>query len=124
MRREGKSLGLQEKPLQILLALLENPGVLVSREELRHRLWPNDAFLGFDEGLNTAVRKLRQVLVDSADAPRYIETIPKRGYRFIATVDFAPEGELDGLTFEDTVVVAVVSSLRSPVRRRFWSRLS
>jgi len=92
LRREGKPLGLQEKPLQILLALLENPGVLVSREELRHRLWPNDTFLGFDEGLNTAVRKLRQALDDSADAPRYIETIPKRGYRFIATVDFTPEG--------------------------------
>ena len=90
LRREGKPLGLQEKPLQILLALLENPGVLVSREELQHRLWPNDTFLGFDEGLNTAVRKLRQALNDSADAPRYIETIPKRGYRFIATVDFTP----------------------------------
>jgi hypothetical protein len=67
--------------------------VLVSREELHHRLWPSDTFLGFDEGLNTAVRKLRHVLDDSADAPRYIETIPKRGYRFIATVDFAPEGD-------------------------------
>lgn len=92
LRRDGKPLGLQEKPLQILLALLENPGVLVSREELHHRLWPDDTFLGFDEGLNTAIRKLRQVLNDSADAPRYIETIPKRGYRFIATVDFVPEG--------------------------------
>ena len=92
LRREGKPIGLQEKPLQILLALLENPGVLVTREELRRRLWPTDTFLGFDEGLNTAVRKLRQVLNDSADAPRYIETIPKRGYRFIATVDLAPEG--------------------------------
>ena len=91
VRQDGKPISLQEKPLQVLLALLENPGVLVSREELHGRLWPTDTFVGFDEGLNTAVRKLRHGLNDSVDTPQYIETVPKRGYRFIAPVEFAPE---------------------------------
>jgi TolB-like protein/DNA-binding winged helix-turn-helix (wHTH) protein len=87
LRRDGKPLALQEKPLQLLLALVENSGVIVTREELRNRLWPTDTYGSFDDGLNTAIRKLRQALNDSAEAPRFIETIPKRGYRFVAAVE-------------------------------------
>jgi DNA-binding winged helix-turn-helix (wHTH) protein len=86
LRRKGNRLKLQLQPFQVLVALLERPGEVVTREELRQRLWPEDTFVDFDHGLNTAVAKLRDVLGDSASAPRYIETISKRGYRFLAEV--------------------------------------
>jgi cholera toxin transcriptional activator len=86
LRRKGNRLKLQLQPFQVLVALLERPKEVVTREELRQRLWPEDTFVDFDHGLNTAVAKLREVLGDSASAPRYIETIAKRGYRFLAEV--------------------------------------
>lgn len=86
LRRRGNRLKLQLQPFQVLVALLERPQDVVTREELRQRLWPEDTFVDFDHGLNTAVAKLRDVLGDSASAPRYIETIAKRGYRFLAEV--------------------------------------
>jgi cholera toxin transcriptional activator len=76
------------QPLELLLHLLERPGELVSREELRRRLWPADTFVDYDHSLNAAVNKLREALNDSADNPRFIQTVPRRGYRFIAPVDF------------------------------------
>ena len=84
LRKHGVRLKLQDQPFQLLALLLEHPGDVVTREELRQRLWPADTFVDFDTGLNSAVKKLRDVLADSADEPRYIETIPRRGYRFIA----------------------------------------
>jgi TolB-like protein/DNA-binding winged helix-turn-helix (wHTH) protein/Tfp pilus assembly protein PilF len=84
LRKHGVRLKLQDQPFQLLALLLEHPGEVVTREELRQRLWPADTFVDFDTGLNSAVKKLRDVLADSADEPRYIETIPRRGYRFIA----------------------------------------
>jgi TolB-like protein/DNA-binding winged helix-turn-helix (wHTH) protein/Tfp pilus assembly protein PilF len=78
---------LQEQPFQILVMLLENPGEVVTRDELRNKLWTSDTFVDFDVGLNNAVLRLRNVLGDSADSPRFIETLPRRGYRFIAQVD-------------------------------------
>ena len=81
---------LQIQPLQILLALLENPGNLVSREQLIARLWPK-GIVEFDTSLNTAVRKLRIALGDDSEHPRFIDTIPRRGYRFIAKIETAPE---------------------------------
>jgi DNA-binding winged helix-turn-helix (wHTH) protein len=86
LRKGGLRLKVQEKPFQVLTQLLEARGALVTREELRERLWPSDTFVDFDHGLNTAVNKLRDVLNDSAASPRYIETLPKRGYRFLAEV--------------------------------------
>lgn len=86
LSRKGTRLKLQLQPFQVLVALLERPRDVVTREELRQRLWPEDTFVDFDHGLNTAVAKLRDVLGDSASAPRYIETIAKRGYRFLAEV--------------------------------------
>jgi TolB-like protein/DNA-binding winged helix-turn-helix (wHTH) protein/Tfp pilus assembly protein PilF len=87
LRKAGIRLGLQEQPLQVLTILLEQAGDLVTREELRQRLWPGDTFVDFEQGLNAAVKRLRQVLGDSAETPRFIETLPRRGYRFIGGVE-------------------------------------
>ncbi len=79
----GQKLKLQGQPIQILSILLEKPGALVTREELRQRLWPAETFVDFDHGLNTSIRKLRAALGDEAETPQYIETLPRRGYRFV-----------------------------------------
>jgi Tol biopolymer transport system component/DNA-binding winged helix-turn-helix (wHTH) protein len=92
LRRDSVGLKLQGQPVQILEILLERPGQLVTREELRERLWNSDTFVDFDHSLNTAIKKLRQALGDEADTPRYIETLPRRGYRFVGEV--IAEGEL------------------------------
>ncbi len=84
MHKHGIRLKLQDQPFQVLALLLEHAGDVVTREELRQKLWPGDTFVDFDTGLNSAVKKLRDVLGDSAEEPRYIETLPRRGYRFIA----------------------------------------
>jgi Tol biopolymer transport system component/DNA-binding winged helix-turn-helix (wHTH) protein len=84
LRKHGLRIKLQDQPFQILVLLLEKPGEIVTREELRDRLWPSDTFVDFDHSLNTAVKKLRQALNDDPDVPRFIETLPRRGYRFIA----------------------------------------
>ncbi len=87
LRRAGVRVGLQEQPLQVLTLLLARPGQLVTREELRQRLWPVDTFVDFDHGVNAVIKRLRDTLGDSADTPRFIETLPRRGYRFIAPVN-------------------------------------
>jgi DNA-binding winged helix-turn-helix (wHTH) protein/tetratricopeptide (TPR) repeat protein len=87
LRKNGRKLKVQEQPFQILVALLQQPGELVTREDLRARLWPGDTFVDFDNGLNIAIRKLRQALGDDAEKPRYVETLPRRGYRFIGPVE-------------------------------------
>jgi len=83
---------LQDQPRRILRSLLERPGQLVSRQELILQLWPDGTVVDYDHGLNAAVAKLRQVLLDSADEPRYIETVGRRGYRFIGAVEETPHG--------------------------------
>ena len=87
LRKHGVGLKLQGQPIQVLEILLEKPGQLVTRDEIRQRLWTSDTFVDFDHSLNSAVKKLRQTLGDEADTPRYIETLPKRGYRFIGEVE-------------------------------------
>jgi Tol biopolymer transport system component/DNA-binding winged helix-turn-helix (wHTH) protein len=94
--KRGTLVRVQDKPFQMLTALLEHPGEVVTREELRRRLWPDGTFVDFEKGLNTAVKKLRSVLSDSAGSPRFIETIPRKGYRFIAPVVSDYEGNGDG----------------------------
>jgi TolB-like protein/DNA-binding winged helix-turn-helix (wHTH) protein/Flp pilus assembly protein TadD len=84
--KRGKKVRLQDQPFQVLRLLLDRPGELVTRDELKQILWPSDTFVDFDDGLNTAVRKLRDALGDSADEPRFVETVPKRGYRFVASL--------------------------------------
>ena len=90
LRKSGVRIRLQEQPFQVLAYLLEHPGEVVSREDLRQRLWPSDTFVDFDHSLNTAVNKLREALGDSASSPRYVETLARKGYRFVAPVQ-APE---------------------------------
>jgi Tol biopolymer transport system component/DNA-binding winged helix-turn-helix (wHTH) protein len=87
LRKSGVRVKLSRQPFEILAALLESPGQLVSRDELRKRIWSEDTFVDFGHGLNAAVNKLREALCDSAEEPRYIETLPRRGYRFIASVE-------------------------------------
>ena len=84
LRKCGIRIKVQDQPLQVLEALLDAPGELVTREQLRERLWPSGTFVDFNQGLNTAVRKLRRALGDSASMPRYVETVARRGYRFVA----------------------------------------
>jgi TolB-like protein len=85
--KRRRRIHLQEKPFQILKTLLERPGEMVTREELRSRLWSTDVFVDFDRGLKTAISKLRRALGDSADRPRLVETLPRRGYRFVAPIE-------------------------------------
>src|SRR5215469_6470512 len=85
--KAGLKVKLQQQPLQVLALLLERPNHVVTREELRAKLWPTDTFVDFEHSLNTAVRKLRNALGDGADNPIFIETIPRNGYRFIAPVE-------------------------------------
>lgn len=93
LRKQGRRIRLQDKPYEVLAALLERPGEIVTREDLRHRLWPAGTFVIFDENLNAAVRKLREALGDSAGSPRFVETVPRHGYRFLAPVHCDPAGK-------------------------------
>jgi DNA-binding winged helix-turn-helix (wHTH) protein/tetratricopeptide (TPR) repeat protein len=105
LTKKGNRIRLQQQPLRILALLLEHPGQVVSREEICQKLWSDDTFVEFDDALNTAVRKLREALNDSADNPRFLETVPRRGYRFVAPVAWLPEPQ-------------AVATIRSRVRRR------
>ena len=116
--RNGAPVSIQDKPLQFLLALLERPGQLVSRDELRIRLWPSDTFGAFEDGLNTAVRKLRIALNDSAETPQFIETVPRRGYRFIAPVEQAPAPALPLTTPEPNALPPIGSAPPSRPNRQ------
>jgi cholera toxin transcriptional activator len=87
LRKNGRRIRLQEQPFQVLVALLENAGRVVTRDDLRDKIWPADTFVDFDHSLNTAVNKIRESLGDSASSPRFIETLARRGYRFIAPVN-------------------------------------
>jgi DNA-binding winged helix-turn-helix (wHTH) protein len=88
LRKNGARVRLQEQPFQLLVALLQRQGRVVTRDELRAGIWPADTFVDFDHSLNTAVNKIRESLGDSASSPRFVETLARRGYRFIAPVDF------------------------------------
>jgi len=100
----GQKLNLHGQPIEVLSMLLEHPGELIAREEFCQRLWPKDTFVDFEHSLNTAIKKLRQTLDDDPDAPRYIETLPKKGYRFIAQVEAAPK-------HDDPIVETVNASI-------------
>src|ERR1700721_3816232 len=93
--KEGRKIKLTEQPFRVLFLLLQKSGEVVTRDELRQELWPADTFVDFDHGLNSAVARLREALGDSAEKPRFIETVAKRGYRFFALIqknDEAPNG--------------------------------
>src|SRR5437763_14049746 len=100
LRREGTKVRLQEQPLQILQILLEQPGKVITREDLRKRVWPSDTFVDFDHGINNAIKRLREALVDTDETPHYIETLPRRGYRFLhALATTTPETSIAVLPF-------------------------
>src|SRR5436309_14851502 len=87
LRKDGVRLRLQDQPLALLAMLLERPSEVLTRDDLRRRLWPEGTFVDFEHGLNAAVKRLRAVLGDNAERPRFVETLPRRGYRFIAKVE-------------------------------------
>src|SRR5579859_1888380 len=102
LRRNGTLVKLREQPASILLLLLEHAGQMVTREQLRQHLWPSDTFVDFDHSLNAAVMKLREALGDSADKPLYIETIPRKGYRFVAPVSHPADTQNGGAPSQST----------------------
>jgi DNA-binding winged helix-turn-helix (wHTH) protein/TolB-like protein/tetratricopeptide (TPR) repeat protein len=110
--RDGERLRLQEQPRQVLTALLERPGEVVTREELRERLWKTDTFVDFEHGLNTAIKKVRQALGDSAEQPQYVETLARRGYRFIAPL--IPPAAVTPAAVVDTATRTPASRGRTP----------
>src|SRR5215469_7661983 len=113
LRKSGVRIKLQEQPFRVLLELVASSGKLVSREDLRKKLWPADTFVDFDVGLNSAIHKLRQAFNDNADSPRYIETLAKRGYRFVAPVaqvgSGLPEAGEAAAASESTILAGTAS---------------
>ncbi|MFP5229779.1 MAG: transcriptional regulator [Acidobacteriota bacterium] len=107
VRRAGIPVKIREQPYRILTLLLERAGEVVTREELRRALWPSDVFVDFDHSLNTAMMKLRDVLGDTADQPLYIETIPKKGYRFVAPVSGGGDGAANWTEIADALCESV-----------------
>jgi DNA-binding winged helix-turn-helix (wHTH) protein len=126
--KRGRRIKLHQQPFQVLALLIERPGDVVTRDELRRKLCPADTFVNFDIGLNSAVRKLRGALNDSAESPRYVETLPRRGYRFIAPVVIPSasvadsEAQISETQIEGRAEAAVErsASLASFWERRTW----
>ena len=119
LRKSGLRIKLQDQPFQVLVMLLERPGEMVTREELQRRLWPADTFVDFDHSLNSAIKKLREALGDQAENPRFIETLHRRGYRFIASVeDLDPTGTQAEAKSAKPSPEAARESARRAVRRR------
>jgi len=119
LHKQGRRLRLQEQPFQVLLMLLERPGELVPREDIRQRLWPDGTFVDFDHGLNTAVNKIRDTLGDTAANPRFVETLARRGYRFIAPVEVVDGNLPPAAGFLEPVVDASPSTAELAPARGF-----
>src|SRR6201981_812623 len=112
LRKQGARIKVQEQPFLVLKALLGRPGEIVTREELRSQVWSADTFVDFDNSLNTSINKLREALGDSAENPRFIETLPRRGYRFIApvTCDNRKESAVTSAGWKIAVPLVVVAA--------------
>ena len=108
LRKQGIRIKLHEKPFQVLLALIEHPGEVVSRKELQERLWPQDTFVEFENSLNNAISRLREALGDTAETPRFIETLPRRGYRFLPEVSQALPASRAASSHPWLIVFAIV----------------
>jgi len=119
LRRDGASVRLPDQSFEVLAMLLERPGELVAREEIRKRLWSDDTFVDFDHGLNNAVNRLRDALGDSAESPHFVETLPRRGYRFIGTVDGPPQRSENVIEEDVLSGVPAVSQSSRPWRRAY-----
>ena len=129
LARNGSRVKVQDLPYRLLVMLLERPGEIVTREEVRQRLWPENTFVEFDNSLGVAIRKVRDALNDDAEAPRYVETVPRRGYRFLAPVTvLEPVRSPDSTA--PTVLGTKESAVSSPIgtieaapshrRRKYW----
>ena len=117
LRKRGVRIALQERPLQVLEVLLRSPGELVTREALQHELWGGDTFVDFETGLNAAVRRLREALGDAAGVPRFVETLPRRGYRFIGPVHDRPQATHKPEVAAPVATAEPLRHLRRPRRR-------
>ena len=131
LRKSGARIKLQDQPFRVLQILVERPSELITREELRGRLWPEDTFVEFDASLNTAIQKIRQALGDSAGSARFIETIPRLGYKFVAPVEDTPTlpEQLSSVDKTEAVSPGEAKKLLTPIvcfdwlswsPRRFW----
>ena len=118
LRKAGVLVGLQEQSLKVLVELLARPGELVTREQLRQRLWPSGTFVDYEHGLNAVINRLRETLGDSADSPRFIQTVPRRGYRFIASVEGGAATVAGGPVEPTSVTRDLPASQSSPPRKR------
>src|SRR6185295_1596818 len=118
LRKQGLKVRLQGQPVEILSMLLARPGELVTREELQKKLWPEDIFVDFDPSLNAAMKRLRSALGDSAETPRFIETLARRGYRFLAPVNSQQ------LAAQVEAPVALPPPLRASLRHRFFLQIA
>jgi cholera toxin transcriptional activator len=118
LRKNGARIRLQEQPFQVLTALLQNAGQVVTRDYLHETIWPADTFVDFDHSLNTAVNKIRESLGDSASNPRFVETLARRGYRFIAPVATAAHTQHNNPTTSSADDIALHPELHVPVPRR------
>lgn len=121
LRKRGLRVRLQQQPFQVLALLLERRGDIVSREELQQALWPADTFVDFDHGLNKAINKIREALGDSAEAPRFIETVAKRGYRFLADVRVADGRVVEAAPVAVADVATTPAPQRSAISPRTWA---
>src|SRR5215469_1422472 len=120
--KDGRRIRLQEKPMRLLAALMSSAGEVVSREELQKQLWPDDTFVDFETGLNAAVRKLREAIGDSPESPRYVETIPKRGYRLMAPVGAANTSTSAAASAErDSIAVLPFISMSADPEDEFFA---
>jgi len=124
LRKSGVKLRLQGQPFQVLVLLLDRAGEVVTREELQQQLWPSDTFVDFDHSLNTAINKVREALGDSASSPRYVETLARRGYRFIASVetDIPPQAAPPAPQAVPTYALRLHPELEVPIPRRTLTR--
>jgi TolB-like protein/DNA-binding winged helix-turn-helix (wHTH) protein/Tfp pilus assembly protein PilF len=120
LRKSGLRIKLQGQPFEILVMLLERPGELVTREDLQQRLWPTDTFVDFDHGVNAAINRLREALGDSAENPRFVETVPRRGYRFIAPV----EAQTSALAGSNVIAAGSSTSDATPATTRAAPQIS
>ena len=118
--KDGARVKLQGKVFQALLALLQKPGEIVTREELRMQLWPADTHVNYDANVNTTVNKLRQALCDSSDRPAFVETIPRRGYSFVAKVNYADRPLVHSVSRPSEAAPAVLGALPTEAKPSFF----
>jgi TolB-like protein/Flp pilus assembly protein TadD len=122
LRNNGAKIRLQDQPFQVLQILLEEPGKVISREELQRRIWPSDTFVDFDHGINNAIKRLREALGDTAETPRYVETLPRRGYRFIGNLETTKPAA--GSQIQSLAVLPLENLSRDPEQEYFTDGLT